>query len=595
MFGILGAMDLVCEEVESLGIKHYVMRHEQSGGYAADGYARASRKPGVAYSSMGPGLANVAPGICHAAGANSPVVLLAGTQPPIEEGMFASQQGSAVAMLKDVVKWAHRVVEPATMSHWVRRALRECIQPNPGPVVLDFSLQLTNQRNTQAQLKYVRDTARVAVVPKTAGDPDSVRRAVQALWRAQRPVLIAGDGVYWSDAAAELREFAELMRIPTCTRRVARGAVPESHPLAFTAAYRRGFLNQADTVCLIGHPFTGIDERFEPPDWNHDASWIQIQDVPGNVWYGLPTDHVVIGSARLVLAQMIVAARAMLVAGELPARPGWLDKLATTRASLAERQRAAVERLRGDVPIHPQLLCAEIADFLDPSSTLIYDSFATSAYITSQVRASYAGQILDAGLFQTLGHSIGMAIGAQVARPGRQVVALIGDGGFGISGMDMETMARYGLPAIVVLYNNSSWGGGAWAQELYSPQRNSGAMTQDVCYDDMFRAVGCHTEFVTEAAQIRPALERSFRSGKPALLNVIGEQKNVHPYRMRCNVVDTWTRGNFDRLPAQAQAEMRALPRSEFERASKRSRDNLFGTAVPVEELLRMVGRGSEG
>lgn len=127
MFGILGAMDLVCEEGEALGIKHYLMRHEQSGGYAADGYARAARKPGVAYSSMGPGLANVIPGICHAAGANSPVVLLAGTQPPIEEGMSASQEGSAVTMLKGVCKWTHRIVEPATMSHWIRKTFRDCV------------------------------------------------------------------------------------------------------------------------------------------------------------------------------------------------------------------------------------------------------------------------------------------------------------------------------------------------------------------------------------------------------------------------------------------------------------------------------------
>jgi acetolactate synthase-1/2/3 large subunit len=119
-------------------------------------------------------------------------------------------------------------------------------------------------------------------------------------------------------------------------------------------------------------------------------------------------------------------------------------------------------------------------------------------------------------------------------------------------------------------------------------------MTQDVRYDEMFRAVGCHTELVTDAAQIRPALDRALSSGKPALLNVIGEQQNVHPYRMRCNVVDTWSRANFDALPAAAQEEMRALPRSEFERASKRTRDNLFGTAVPVEELMRMVGRAGE-
>jgi acetolactate synthase-1/2/3 large subunit len=366
--------------------------------------------------------------------------------------------------------------------------------------------------------------------------------------------------------------------------------------MAFTAAYRKGFLDQADVICLIGQSVTSLDEWFEPPDWNHNATWIQIQDVPENVWYGIPTDHVVIGSSKLVLRQMVAEARLLAPSQRealMVAREPWIRKLAELRLSIATRLAESTDRLRARSPIHPQVLCAEIAAFLDPTATLIYDSFSVSSFITGQTQALYAGQILDAGLFQTLGHSIGMAIGAQVARPGRQVLAIIGDGGFGIAGMDMETMVRYGLPAVVVLYNNSSWGGRAWGHDQYYPHRNSGALSQ-IRYDEMFKAVGCHTDYVTEIGEIRPALERAFASGKPALINVVGETDATHPFRMRINILDVWTRQNFDELPLEAQQELRALPRSVFERASKRSRDVLMGYEVPVGELLRMVGRHHE-
>ena len=590
MFGVLGAFDLVCEEGEALGIKHYVMRHEQSGGFAADGYARACRSPGVTYTSNGPGVANVVPAIHHARGAGSPVVLLAASQPPIEDQMFAGQEGYPAQLLNNLCKWTHRVIEPATLKYWIRKALRDSMLPSPGPITLEFPANVLQMKHTQEQLKYVENSARVPFAPPTGGDPESVRKAGELLANAQRPVIIAGDGVYWSGASMELVELAELLRIPTCTRRTARGALPESHALSFSSSMRRGFLEHADVICLVGQTVTALDEWYEPPDWNHDAKWIQVQEVSEQIYYGLPTDVALVGSSRLVLRQMIEDATARLT--ELaPDHGQWLDRLSSAREALAVRQRAALTALCGRQPIHPHVLCAEIADFLDPTSTLMYDSFTASMYITGQIKASYAGQILDAGLFQTLGHTIGMAIGAQVARPGRQVLTIIGDGGFGIAGMDMETMARYALPAVVVLYNNSSLGGRAWGHDDYYARRNSGGLSKDVRYDEMFRAVGCHTEYVTQADQIRPALARAFESGKPSLLNVIGETDSVHPFRMRVNLIDVWTRGDFDRLTSEAQAEMRALPRSVFERASKRSRDNLFGHAIPAEELMRMVGK----
>jgi acetolactate synthase-1/2/3 large subunit len=585
MFGILGTTDLIAEAGNALGIKHYVTRHEQAGGFAADGYARSLRKPGVAFTSNGPGMANAVGAMYHAKGANSPVVLLAGSHSPIQDGLVTWQESYPAKVLEDTCKWTHRITDPRMLGYWIRKSLRDAVQPTPGPITLDIAYSTLSCRGRPEQFKYPREE-RVAHAPRTGGDPDSVGAAVNALAHAKRPVIIAGDGVYWSDGAQELLRFAELMHIPTCTRRTARGALPETHPLAFTFAFRKGFIEHADVICLIGNPVNGMDEWFEPPDWNHDATWIQIQDTQAEMWYGGPTDVAIVGSSKLVMKQMAEYARQNLVDFK-PDRRQWLESLAKARQRIAESMAAQTARLSEQRPLHHHVLTGEIASFLDPSATVIFDSFSASPSLTSHLRSQAAGQVLDAGTFQTLGHSIGMAIGAQVARPGKQVLALIGDGGFGIAGMDMETMVRYGLPAVAVVFNNSSWGGRAWGHEQWYPERASGEIS-DVRYDQMMRSVGCHTEHVTEAHEIRPALERSFASGLPSVINVVGDSGETSLFRGRINLMEVWTRGNAADLPAETVAEIRSWPKGQFERTAKMGRDN-FGHNVTARELAEMM------
>ena len=585
MFGVIGATDLIAEPANPLGIKHFVTRHEQAGGFAADGYARSLRKPGVAFTSNGPGMSNVVGAMYHAMGANSPVVLLAGSHSPIEDGLKAWQESYPAKVLQDTCKWTHRITDRRTLGYWIRKAMKDSVQPTPGPITLEIAYNTLSERGRPEQVKYPQE-GRVATAPLTAGDPDSVAAAVKALAHAKRPIIIAGDGVYWSDGAQELLRFAELMNIPTCTRRTARGALPETHPLSFTFAFRKGFIEHADLICLIGNPVNSMDEWFEPPDWNHDATWIQVQETQSEMWYGGPTDIAIVGSSKLVLRQMAEHARQEF-SDFTPDRRDWLAALTAARQRIAGSMAAQTARLSGQRPLHPHVLTGEIASFLDPSATVIFDSFSASPSLTSHLRSQAAGQILDAGTFQTLGHSIGMAIGAQVARPGKQVLALIGDGGFGIAGMDMETMVRYGLPAVVVLFNNSSWGGRAWGHEQWYPGRASGDLTS-VRYDEMMRAVGCHTEHVTEHQQIRPALERSFASGRPSVINVVGDCGETSMFRGRINLLEVWTRGNATQLPGETVAEIRSWPKGQFERAAKMGRDN-FGFHVTARELAEMM------
>jgi acetolactate synthase-1/2/3 large subunit len=273
-----------------------------------------------------------------------------------------------------------------------------------------------------------------------------------------------------------------------------------------------------------------------------------------------------------------------------PNRETWLGKLKEAREQFRRRQSEALERrLKSHERLmHPDVLGSRLAQFLDPGATIIFDSFTGTSFLTDKLEAKFAGQILDAGLHQPVGHGIGMCVGAQVARPGKQVVTLIGDGGFGISAMDMETLLRYKLPAVVVLINNSSWAGVAAGHDLFYPDTGSWDNSPGIRYDRMFRELGCHTEHVEQPDEIIPALERSFSSGKASVINVVSDTSDVHPFRLRICWGDVWTRDDLDQLPEDARAQLRkGASAGSIRRTHKFWLDN--GVDIPAEDLAELA------
>jgi acetolactate synthase-1/2/3 large subunit len=515
--------------VSNAGIKLYHMRHEQSGVYMADGYARVTRKPAVCFGTAGPGFTNMISGMVQAYHSRSPVICLLGQHGTLEDTWGPFQEAYAEQTCASFTKWTKRMVDPAMVPYFLQKAFRDATTYPCGPVALEIPTNVLGRvAGEEDKLRGYLPKGRCARPSPPAGDPQMIEKSVRMLLGAKTPVVIGGDGVYWSDASSELQEFVELLNIPVHTRRMGRGAVPEEHPLAFSGGYRRPILNQADVVAVVGLRMNMLEHFGMPPTYpGENVRYIQVSEDMEELTTRLPTEVSIFGSPKVALRQMIECAKD-LMKGK-PERAEWLGVVSKAKADDAAKTKANVDKVRGSSPIHPDFLAAELIDFLDKDATMILDSFSMAGFITDQVKASFAGQILDAATCGGVGHGVGIAMGAQLARPGKQVVDLLGDGGLGIAGWDIETAAHHNIPACYFLFNNSSWISNRGQEQIMPDLIGSWGMQKDIRYDKIFAELGCHTELVTEPGQIKPALERAFNSGKTMVINVVPDNEVIPP------------------------------------------------------------------
>ncbi|MDP2951965.1 MAG: thiamine pyrophosphate-binding protein [Chloroflexota bacterium] len=530
VFGVMGGHLYPLEPAfYEQGIRRIHVRHEQSGAYAADAYARCSRSPGICYGTAGPGMTNMVSGLNQAFLARSPVVAIFGSHTPEQDFLGPFQEGYGDQICKSMAKWTVRIHDWRLVSMYMRKALRDCMIYPPGPVMVTAdTAALSKWPGQEKELMGEIPSDQKAAPSPCPGDPKAIEQAVAMLLRAERPAMVGGDGVWWADAAAELRELAELLRIPTSTRRLGRGALPEDHPLAVHGGWRSQFWKDADVVLSVGMKLSNL-EGFGRQGWPAKAKRILVHESVMDAWAPVPAALEVIGNAKLVLRQIIDCAKAQMK--EPPVRTAWMEHLAAVKKTFEDGQRESIEEMRDWKPVHPFVLGKEIVDFLDDDATIIFDSFTGSSHLTDKIKAKYPGLVLDSGEAGGVGHGVGMGIGAQLARPGKQVLVMMGDAGIGIAGFDIETAVRYCLPICYVIYNNSTWMGGCEEKWMVG-QVDSWAMLPDIRYDQVFAPLGCHVEHVTEHGQIRPALERAFKSGKTSVLNVIADRRVGNPTQL---------------------------------------------------------------
>ncbi|HWP66812.1 MAG TPA: thiamine pyrophosphate-binding protein [Candidatus Limnocylindria bacterium] len=508
------------------GIRMIHMRHEQSCAYAADAYARSARRPGVLAVTAGCGLTNAVTGLCVAHHAGSAVVCLAGQHPTTEDGIGSFQEAYGTEICGSFTKFAKRVLDWTTIRRDVRAAFRAASAWPVGPALVELPTNVLYHQGAPARQRAGAQPFDPDAMRGLA-DPAAVERAADRLLAAERPLLAAGDGVFWSDAAAEVRLLAERLSMPVYSRRAGQGALPETHPLAVRGSWKKPFTGRADVVLAVGFRFWSGEHFGEPPTWAGDAAYLHVDPQPLRIGAHVDAEVALVGDPRLVLRQLLTALDAR---GGAPRRhDAWLDELRRVRERFDEARRTQEAAVHDATPIHPARLVRELVDVLPDDVTLVVDSFTLSGWLSDWFAARFPGQVIDAGPLAPVGHGIGMGIGAQLARPGKPVVVVIGDGGLGIGGMEIETALRYRLPVVTLVWNNSSWGPSFDQMPMLRGHVDPFDMLPDLRYDRMFEAIGCHAEHVAQPGEIRGALERALGAGKAAMVNVLGDARVGHP------------------------------------------------------------------
>lgn len=504
------------------------MRHEQACAYAADGYARVTGTTGVCCVTAGCGLTNAVTGLCVAGLTNSSVVCLSGQHPTTEDYIGSFQEAYGSDVVRTFSKFAKRVLDWSTIEVDLRQAFREAINPPQGVSMLEIPQNIlyhVDDENKQRKGAKVYGTDEL----RSQGDPRSIEKTAELLFKAQRPLIAGGDGIFWSGAAAELKELAELTSTPVYCRRSGQGAVDEAHPLAIRGAWKKPFTGEADVVLAVGFKYWSGEKFGEPPTWSDKATYIQVDPTPQRVGWHVPAEVGIVGDPKLVLRQIINKIKEMKLDFSSKRESPWIKQMGEIRANYEKLIGERAVKFANNTPIHPDRLTSDLMKVIDKSASLIIDSFTLSGYTSQWFTAHEMGQVVDAGPLAPVGHGVGMGIGVQLGRPGKQVILVSGDGGLGIGGMDIETAAKYKIPLVTLLWNNSSWGPSFESMPILKGRTKPFDMIQNIRYDKVFEPMGVYTEHVEKNEEIIPALERALKSGKTALVNVIGDKRIGHP------------------------------------------------------------------
>ncbi len=497
------------------GIDLVDVRHEQSATFAAEGWAKATREPGVCALTAGPGVTNGMSAMASAYQNGSPMLVLGGRAPSFRWGQGSLQEIDHVPFVGPVTKLARTVAQTGEIPGLVDEALQATLQPPTGPAFLDFPLD-------QVFMEVEADADAPAALPDPAAlpivDGDALDRASELLRRAARPVVMAGTGLYWGHGERALTALCEELRVPVFLNGLARGCVPADHPMFFSRA-RGAALKGADVALVAGVP---MDFRL---------------GFGGS--FGEDTEIVVIGTApppnphpRDVAAELIGGFPAILDAlREGAAGAGdhaaWVSEL---QAVENDKRAAEQAELTDDrAPLHPLRVYHELQQLVERSTVVVGDGGDFVSYAGRVIETYEPGCWMDPGPYGCLGAGPGYALAAKLAHPDRQVVLLLGDGAFGFSGLEFDTLVRHGVPVVGVMGNN-----GIWALEKHPMQFLYGysiaADLQPACrYDEVVRALGGHGELVERPEELRPALERAFASGRPALVNVLTDPTVAYP------------------------------------------------------------------
>jgi acetolactate synthase-1/2/3 large subunit len=504
-----------------LGLRVIDTRHEGAAAFAAEGWALATGRPGVAVATAGPGFTNALSGLFDAGVWNVPLALFGGRSGLRTAGRGAVADIDQRAIATPGVKWAATCWETARIPRSVAEALYRARAGRPGAVYLEVPQDVLAARPA---LPPPVGEGFPAQVPRSTADSADLERALALLRGAEKPLIVAGGGAFWSGAGEAIARLSEIAGIPVTTTSSARGLVPDSHEWCLGSLVHGGIaLIMADVVLVLGSAFNANLGYGRPPLLGAHQRVVQV-DVTAEALGGnrLP-DIGLVGDVACVVRDL---AGGWDGAGPPAGRREWLAQA---------RQLVSTSRLGWDQQVdehegerlHAGAVAREVARFAGEvaggAATLVADGGDALAWALAYFPAERPGRFLSTTTaLGTLGVGLPFALAARAARPDEPVFVFTGDGAFGLAAMEVDTAVRHGLPMVVVVSNNAGWGDIRHEFEG-GPDYEGPRVAAELGftrYDLMAKALGAHGEHVTRFDELRPALRRAFESGLPAVVNV---------------------------------------------------------------------------
>ena len=491
------------------GLRLFDVRHEQTATFAAEGWAKVTRRLGCAALTAGPGVTNGVSAMTAAWMNGSPLVVLGGRAPQRRWGAGSLQELDHVPIVASVTKRAVTATSGESIVADLDALCRAATTPHRGPVFLDVPLDAFGPASVE--------------IPDVDGpprgddpDPDAIARVAQLVASANRPVLVAGGDVYWAEAERAMRAFVETARVPTFVNGMGRGTLPADHELAFSRA-RSIALKEADFVLVAGTP---LDFRLGFGRFG-DAQVVHLCDAASQI----------AGHAQLAASAAGDLARTFAALAEAAApssdRDDWVTRL---RGDEEAKRAAESDGLAADAaPIKPTRVYGELRKRLDRDAIVIGDGGDFVSYAGKYVDSYQSGTFLDPGPYGCLGMGPGYALAAGLAHPDRQVVLLLGDGAIGFALGDFETLVRHGVDVVAVVGNNGIWGLEKHPMQALFGYDVVAELSPGIRYDRVVEALGGSGELVTEPGDVGPALDRAFSTPGVSLVNVLTDPTDAYP------------------------------------------------------------------
>jgi oxalyl-CoA decarboxylase len=512
IFGVAGIpiTDLL-RLAQAEGIRYLGFRHEQSAGNAAAIAGYLTQKPGICMTVSAPGFLNGLVALSNATTNCFPMILISGSSDraivDLEQGDYEEMDQLAVA--RPHCKAAYRVNRPQDIGVGIARAIRAAVSGRPGGVYLDLTAEVLG---SALDVETAKKSLVKVVDPAPASPPatESVKRALDLLATAERPLMIIGKGAAYARAEHEIRAFLETTGMPFLPMSMAKGLLPDEHPQSAAAA-RSYAIGNADVVVLAGARLNWLLSHGRAPLWNANTKFVQVDISPTEFDSNRAIAAPVAGDIKSVFASFNAA-----LGGKVKRQAPWMDEIGKRRAQNVERMAARLNADPSPMNFSSALRAVRNALATQLDVYIVNEGANTLDFGRNIIDMDKPRHRLDSGTWGVMGIGMGYAVGA-AAVTGKPVVAIEGDSAFGFSGMEIETICRYELPVTTIIFNNNGVYRGDPADKPYSPT----GLLRDARYERLIEAFGGKGYHCTDTPSLTQALTEALASGKPALINAV--------------------------------------------------------------------------